>query len=117
MPKKSRLSAPQLQAELSRLTDRSRLRTRSSQKGLAASDKVSHKWLYHVDACAGKCPDAERFPFPTCKKNSAADSGCVVGSVGAAAPSWTLSWYMLKSAAQPKPREDTIRAFTLWSAA
>ena len=62
---KSRLSAPQLQAQLSRLTDRSRL-SRLKDTLLSKVDwqqvtriedlchaQVSHKWLYHLDACAG----------------------------------------------------------------
>ena len=63
--RKSRLSAPQLQAQLSRLTDRTRLRrlkdallSKSAWQQVAriedlCQDQVSHKWLYHLDACAG----------------------------------------------------------------
>ena len=63
-PRKSRLSAPQLQAQLSRLSDRTRLRRQKS--ALLSKDalqitriedlcrrQVSHKRLYHLDACAG----------------------------------------------------------------
>ena len=64
-PQKSRLSAPQLQAQLSRLTDRTRLRSLKStllSKGAwlqvtriedLCHTQVSHKRLYHLDACAG----------------------------------------------------------------
>ena len=64
-PRKSRLSAPQLQAQLSRLTDRTRLRRLKStflSKGAwqqvtriedLCHTRVSHKWLYHFDVCAG----------------------------------------------------------------
>ena len=64
-PRKSRLSAPQLQAQLSRLTDRTRLgrlkNTLLSQSAwqqvtgieVLCHTQVSHKWLYHLDACAG----------------------------------------------------------------
>ena len=64
-PRKSRLSAPQLQAQLSRLTDRTRHRRLKStllskgawQQVTRSEDlchtQVSHKWLYHLDACAG----------------------------------------------------------------
>ena len=64
-PLKSRLSGPQLQAQLSRLTDRSRLRRLKDtllskgawQQVTRIEDlchaQVSHKWLYHLDACAG----------------------------------------------------------------
>ena len=62
-PRKSRLSAPQLQVQLSQLTDRSRLRRLKStllSKGAwqevtriedLCHTHVSHKWLYHLDAC------------------------------------------------------------------
>ena len=62
-PQKSRLSAPKLQAQLSRLTDRTRLRRQKDtlfSKGGSKSQiedlchaQVSNKWLYHLDACAG----------------------------------------------------------------
>ena len=64
-PRKSRLSAPQIQAQLSRLTDRTRLRRLkdtllskgASQQVARIEDlchaQVSHKWPYHLDACAG----------------------------------------------------------------
>ena len=60
-----RLSAPQLQAQLARLTDRSRLRRLKSKflsKGAwqqvtriedLCHTQVSHELLYHLDACAG----------------------------------------------------------------
>ena len=63
--RKSRLSAPQRQAQLSRLTDLSRLRRLKDtllfkgawQQVSRIEDlchaQVSHKWLYHLDACAG----------------------------------------------------------------
>ena len=64
-PRKSRLSAPQLQAQLSRLTDRSLLRRLKDtllskgawQQVTGIEDlchaQVSHKWLCHLDARAG----------------------------------------------------------------
>ena len=64
-PRKSRLSGPQLQAQLSRLTDRSRLRRLKDplvpkgvwQQVTRIEDlrhaQVSHKWLCHLGACAG----------------------------------------------------------------
>ena len=63
--RKSRLGAPQLQAQLSRLSDRTRLRRLQNtlysegawQQVTRIEDlrhtHVSRKWLYHVDACAG----------------------------------------------------------------
>ena len=65
-PWKSRLSAPQLQGQLARLTGRTRLRrlknTLLSQGAWQQVTRiedlchmhVSHKWLYHLDACAGR---------------------------------------------------------------
>ena len=64
-PRKSRLSAPQLQAQLSRLTDRTRLRlpkdtllSKGARQQVTRIEdlchtQVSHKLLYHLDACAG----------------------------------------------------------------
>ena len=63
-PRKSRLGAPQLQAQLSRFTDRTRLRRLKStllSKGAwqdvriedLCHTHVSHKLRYHMDACAG----------------------------------------------------------------
>ena len=62
-PRKSRLGAPQLQAQLSRLTDRTPLRRLKStllsngawQQVTRIEDlcHTSQKWLYHLDACAG----------------------------------------------------------------
>ena len=64
-PRKSRLSAPQLQAQLSRLTDGTRLRrlkdtllSKGAWQQVTRIDdlrhaQVSHKWLHHLDACAG----------------------------------------------------------------
>ena len=69
-PRKSQLSAPQLQAQLSRLTDRTRLRrlknTLPLQRSLAAGDKnlrpVPYAGLPQVaqppGRVRGKCPDA-----------------------------------------------------------
>ena len=64
-PRRSRLSAPQVQAELSRLTDRTRPRRLKStllskeawQQVTRVEDlchtHVPNKWHYHLDACAG----------------------------------------------------------------
>ena len=63
--RKKRLSAPQLQAQLARLSDRTRLRRLKDtlhSKGAwqqvtriedLCHTHVSHKWLYHLDACEG----------------------------------------------------------------
>ena len=64
-PRKSRLSAPQLQAQLSQLCDRTRLRrlkdtlhSKGAWRQVTRIDDlchshVSHKWLFHLAACAG----------------------------------------------------------------
>ena len=64
-PRKSRLSAPQLQAQLSRLSDRTRFRRLKNtllSKGAwqqvtriedLCHTHVSHKWLHHLDSSAG----------------------------------------------------------------
>ena len=50
-PRKSRLNAPQLQPQLSRLPKRlSKQVTRIED---LCHTQVSHTWLYHLDACAG----------------------------------------------------------------
>ena len=122
-PRKSQLSAPQLQGQLSRLIDRTRLRwlksTLLSKGAWQASDKnrrpchtqASHNWLYHLDACVGSVLPPHDYITNVQKKNSATDFGWVVGSVDAAVSSQT--WNMQKHAAQPKLRGDTTRAFTL----
>ena len=73
---------------------------------------VSHKWLRCLDACAGSVLTPHEY-IANVQKDSATGSGWVVGSVDAAALSWTHSWNMQKPAALPKPREDTVLAFTL----
>ena len=59
--RKGRLSGPQLQAQLSRLSDRTRLRCLketlfskvpgSKSKESKTCAQVSHKWLFHLDGC------------------------------------------------------------------
>ena len=56
-PRESRLIAPQLQAQLSRLTDRTRprrpkstLHSKGAWQKTCATRPVSHKWLCHLDA-------------------------------------------------------------------
>ena len=65
-PRKSRFNTPQLQAQLSRLAGRTRLRRlKDTLHSKGAREQVtriedlchthvSHKWLYHLDACAGR---------------------------------------------------------------
>ena len=84
-PRKSRLSAPQFQAQLSRLTDRTRLRRLKStllskgawQQVTRVEDLchtgVFHKWLYQLDACA-----ADIFQHRWCPRTQCGP-GCVCG--------------------------------------
>ena len=118
-PRKSQLSAP-LQAQLSRLTDRTRLRrlksTRLSkgawQQVTRSEDlchtQVSHKWLYHLDACAGSVLLHHQRAEKTWNQS--------VDRIRRVPPSWAHSWNMARLAAPPKPRGDTTHAFTLWCA-
>ena len=111
-PRKSWLTAPQLQAQLSRPTDwtRTLLSKGSLQQKTRIEDLchtlVSHKWLNHLDACV-ECPDAARQHYQRAKRTR---QQTLRGW-------WAVSINMQKPAAQPEPREDTMRAFTLWSAA
>ena len=77
----------------------------------------SHKWLYHVDACAGSVLTPRDHITPTCRKDLVTESGWEAASAAAVVPSWTLSWSTQKPAATQKPREDTTHVFTLWCAA
>ena len=79
-PRKSWLSAPQLQAQLSRLTHRTRLRRLKNtllSKGACQQvtkiedlchAQVSHKWLLPPGRMRGKCPDAERLHYERAEK-------------------------------------------------
>ena len=51
-----------------------------------------------------------------CRKDSETDHGRALASAGCVAPSWTPNLNMEKSAAPPKPLEDTMLVFTLSSA-
>ena len=107
--RKSRLSAPQLQAQLSRLSDRTQLRrpkdTHSNgawQHVIRIEDlrqtHVSHKWLHHSDACAGIVHSPH-------DNNNVEDVVCVEHS-------WTHSLSTEDSAAPPKPLGDIMHTFT-----
>ena len=124
VPRKSRLSQPQLQAQLSRLSDRTRLRRWKDtllSKGAwqqvtriedLCHSQVSHQWLYHLDACAGSVLTQHDY-ITNIQKRLGNRLWQGDGSVGAAALSWTLSWNMQKLAAPLKPREGTTRVF-MW---
>ena len=122
-PRKSRLSAPQLQAQLSRLTDQTGLRRPKDtllskgawQQVTRIEDlchaRVSHKWLFHLDACAGSILTPH-----DCITNVQKRLGNRVwvggGQCRCCGSSWTHSWNTEKLAALPKPSEDTTHAFT-----
>ena len=109
MPRKSRLSGPQLQAQLSRLTDQTRfrrLKERLLSKGAwqqvtrmenLCHAQVSHKLLFHLDASAGSVltPHDNITNVQKTLGNRLLEGD----SVGAAAPSSTLSWSIQKPAA------------------
>ena len=119
--------APQLQAQLSRLTDRSRLRRLKQtllskgawQQVIRIEDlchaQVSHKWLTTWTR-AREVSLRRMTTSPMFRGDSATECGWVVVSVDAAAPSLTHCWNMQKPAAQPNPPKNTVRAFTPWSA-
>ena len=87
-PRKSRLSAPQLQAQLSQLSDRTRLRRLKNtlfskgawQRATRIQDlchtHVTHKWLYHLDACAGSA--TSRNGLATEHGQASVSADCVV---------------------------------------
>ena len=116
MPRKCRLSAPQLQAQLLRLSDSDtrprRLKNTLFTKGARQQvmriqdlchTHVSHQWLYHLDACAGSVLTPH--DYITKVQKGLVRAGCVV-------PSWTHSWNTERLAAPPKPHEDTTLVFT-----
>ena len=120
-PRKSRFSGPQLQAQLSRLTDRTRLRRlKGSSRRVPGSKspriddlchaQVSRRWLFHLDACAGSVLTPHDY-VTNVQKRLGNRLWRVMGSVGAAAPSWTLSWSMQKPAAPLTPPR-TLRVFS-----
>ena len=110
-PWKSRLSAAQLQAQLSRLTDRTRLRRLKDtllskgawQQVTRIEDlrhaQVSHKSLY-LDACAGSVLTPHDLHYQRAKKTLVQQvPGLEVASADAVVPSWTNLQHT------PKPRE------------
>ena len=115
------VSVDHSQAQLSRLTDRTRLRRLKEtllskgawQQVTRVEDlchaQVSHKCLYHLDVCAGSVLTPHDDITDVQKKYSASSSGRVTGSVSAAALSQTHSWNMQKPAAPLKPCGGTTR--------
>ena len=118
-PRKSRLSAPQLQAQLSRLSDRTRLR-RLTNKGAwqqaarredLCHTHVSHKWLNHLDACAGSVLTPHDC-ITNVRKRLVNRAWTGFGQRRLCGSLLTLNLSMVKPAAPPAPPGDTTRPFT-----
>ena len=120
-PRKSRLSAPQLQAQLSRFSDRTRLRslknTLHSEGCVAASGENRRLCHAHVSQMAlplrrvcGECPDAARLHHQRAEKTRKQGVDRIRRV--------PIVWFSLKPnlntekrAASPKPLGDTTHAF------
>ena len=123
-PRKSRLSAPQLQAQLSTVVSWGSTQAPEEHTLLQGSLTASYEDRRPVPhAClsqkalplrrmCGKCPDAARPQSPTCRKDLATGRGQAWVSADCVVPSWTHNWNTEKPAAPPKPPEDTLLAFT-----
>ena len=124
-PRKSRLSGPQLQAQLSRLTDRTRLRrlkdtllSKGAWQQVTRIEDLCHAQVsHHLDACAGSVLTLEDYITNVQKRLGSRVWVGKADSVAVAVPSWTHSWNTQKPAATPKPRGGTTRVFMPWSAA
>ena len=118
-----RKNQPQLQAQLSRLSDRTRLR-RFKKKTLHTKgawqrvtriedlchSQVSHKWLYHSDACAGSVLTSH--DYTNAQKDWAVGATQALANAVCVDHSWTLNSSMVKPAAPLKPPEGTMLAYT-----
>ena len=119
-PRRDPLSAPQLRAQLSRLSDRTRLRCLSKhpadQRSMATSGKdrglVPHACLTEMVLPPGRvckwCPDT-----PMCRKDWAIGAGQALAHAVCVDHSQTLNLSTAKPAARPKPPEGTMLAFTV----
>ena len=92
-PRKSRLSAPQLKAQLSE----------------------EHKWLYHLDACAGSVLTPHDYITDVQERLGNSVDRIWRVPLMRLFPGPTVATRR-DPAARPKPREDTTHAFTLWYA-
>ena len=104
-PRKGRLSAPQLQAQLSQLTDRTRLRRMEDtllsngawqqviRIEVLCHAQVSRRWLFHLDACADCVLTPHDYITNVQKRLRNRLWEC---DWQCAAPCWTLSWSMQK---------------------
>ena len=121
-PRKSRLSAPQLQAQLSLLSDRTRLQrlkhtlhTNGAWQVTRIEElchaHVSHESLHHLDACAGS--DLTPYDYIT-NVQKRLGNRAYTGFVNAVCVdhSWTLNLNPVKPAAPLKPPGDTMHALT-----
>ena len=68
---------------------------------------VSHKWLYHLDACAGSVLTPYDYISNVQKKDWATGSTRALVNAVCVDHSWTLISSMVKPAAPLKPPEDT----------
>ena len=121
--RKSRLGAPQLQAQLSRLTDRTRHRrlknTQSSPKELGSRLRGSKTCTTRISPTRGSTTWTRerevswrgKTTSPTCRKDLETRRGKDMACAICVAPSWTHSWNMENPAALAKPHEDTTHAF------
>ena len=124
---KSRLSAPQLQAQLAPLTEWARLgRLRCTLLSKEAWQQftriedlchtnVSHKWLYHLDACAGSVLTPHDY-ITNVQKRLGNRAWTGFGESRTGGSFLDPQRHTEKPAAPPKPRGDTTHAFTLWCA-
>ena len=122
--RKIRLSAPQLQAQLSRQSDRTQLRRLKNTlhtKGVwqqitriedLCHTHVSHKWLYHLDACVGGVLTPHDHITNVQKKKSSIGAALARADVVYVDHSWTTSLGTVRSSAPLKPPEGTMLAFT-----
>ena len=109
-PRKSRPSAPQLQAQLSRLTDRARLGRLKDTTCATLRSPISG---YTAWTRAREVSSRRTTTSPMFRKDLATESGWEVASADDVALSWTHSWNMQKTATPPKPRGGISRVFML----
>ena len=72
---------------------------------------VSHKWLFHFDACGGSVLTSHGY-ITTCTNDMATETGRALASAVCVDHSWTTSLSTEKPAAPLKPLRDTMHAFT-----
>ena len=120
--RKSRLSAPQLQAQLSLLCDRTRLRrkkhalhTKGAWQQVTRIQDLCHthvlQWLYRCETCGcGQCPHTPQLHHQRAKEIRL--RGLWLVNAVHVGHTWSLNLSTLKPAAPLKPPEVTTLAFT-----